>query len=56
MNSNIIQAVKTLVYTDDNDVNGQDNDGQTPLHFASEFDKVGIVECFTVSVCKYKYH
>jgi ankyrin repeat protein len=42
--NNDIQAVKTLVYTNDNDVNGQDNGGYTPLHYACNYGNVDIVE------------
>jgi ankyrin repeat protein len=33
------------VYTDDNDVDGQDNNGCTPLHHACQFGNVDLVEC-----------
>jgi ankyrin repeat protein len=43
--NNNIQAVKTLVYTDDNDVNRQNNYGHTPLHYACDYGNVDLVEC-----------
>jgi ankyrin repeat protein len=42
-NSNI-QEIYTLVYTDDNDVDVQDNDGRTPLHHACGYGKVNFVQ------------